>query len=213
MSQKTWADETSGRAVVSAGGDRTSSRGACQGADRCFIMSTDRLRAAQGLIERGVSVIPIGLDKKPVTRWAAFQEAHATPDNLRAWFGNRHKERNIGIVTGRISGLVVVDAKPPDLFHRCGLAHAWSPQQIAGWLRRAYPDDPSMHVSHETIYLSLFVQSRGVLKKALQAQLRQRHTLRRPRSVCELIGFLHVKLGLPRPGEGGVTALTPQTHA
>ena len=46
------------------------------------------------------------------------------------------------------------------------LAHAWSPQQIAGWLRRAYPDDPRMHVSHETIYLSLFVQSRGVLKKA-----------------------------------------------
>ena len=38
-----------------------------------------------------------------------------------------------------------------------------------------------MHVSHETIYLSLFVQSRGVLKKALQAQLRQRRTMRRPR--------------------------------
>ena len=37
------------------------------------------------------------------------------------------------------------------------LAHAWSPQQIAGWLRQAYPDDPTMHVSHETIYLSLWV--------------------------------------------------------
>ena len=47
------------------------------------------------------------------------------------------------------------------------LAHAWSSQQIAGWLRQAYPDDPTMHVSHETIYLSLFIQSRGVLKKAL----------------------------------------------
>ena len=46
------------------------------------------------------------------------------------------------------------------------------PSRIAGWLRRAYPDDPTMPVSHETIYLSLFVQSRGVLKKALQAQLR-----------------------------------------
>ena len=64
------------------------------------------------------------------------------------------------------------------------LAHAWAPQQIAGWLRQAYPDDPSMHVSHETIYLSLFVQSRGVLKKGLQAQLRQRHTMRRPRTVA-----------------------------
>ena len=45
-----------------------------------------------------------------------------------------------------------------------------------------------MHVSHETIYLSLFVQSRGVLKKALQAQLRQRHTLRRPRTAAPKTG-------------------------
>ncbi len=37
------------------------------------------------------------------------------------------------------------------------LALEWSPQQIAGWLRQAYPGDPTMHVSHETIYLSLFV--------------------------------------------------------
>ena len=68
------------------------------------------------------------------------------------------------------------------------LAHAWAPQQIAGWLRQAYPDDPSMHVSHETIYLSLFVQSRGVLKKGLQAQLRQRHTMRRPRTAAPKSG-------------------------
>ena len=68
------------------------------------------------------------------------------------------------------------------------LAHAWSPQQIAAWLRQAYPDDPSMHVSHETIYLSLFVQSRGVLTKALQAQLRQRHTMRRPRTAAPKSG-------------------------
>ena len=58
------------------------------------------------------------------------------------------------------------------------LALEWSPQQIAGWLREAYPDDAAMHVSHETIYVSLFVQSRGVLKKALLAHLRQRRTHR-----------------------------------
>ena len=68
------------------------------------------------------------------------------------------------------------------------LAHAWSPQQIAGWLHQAYPDDPTMHVSHETIYRSLFVQSRGVLKKALQAQLRLQHTVRRPRSAAKKSG-------------------------
>ena len=64
------------------------------------------------------------------------------------------------------------------------LALEWSPQQIAGWLRQAYPDDPPMHVSHETIYRSLFVQSRGVLKKALLAHLRQRRTYRRPKSAA-----------------------------
>ena len=68
------------------------------------------------------------------------------------------------------------------------LVQKWSPQQIAGWLRQAYPDDPTMHVSHETIYLSLFVQSRGVLKKALQAQLRQRRTIRRPRATAPKTG-------------------------
>ena len=63
-------------------------------------------------------------------------------------------------------------------------AREWSPQQIAGWLRQAYPDDPTMRVSHETIYLSLFVQSRGVLKKALVEHLRQRRTYRRPKSAA-----------------------------
>jgi IS30 family transposase len=55
----------------------------------------------------------------------------------------------------------------------------WSPQQIAGWLQRTYPKNPDMQVSHETIYLSLFVQSRGVLKKALIRHLRRRKTMRR----------------------------------
>src|SRR5215472_5854151 len=64
------------------------------------------------------------------------------------------------------------------------LAAQWFPQQIAGWLRRAYPDDPEMHVSHETIYLSLFVQSRGVLKKTLLAHLRQRRLYRRPKTAA-----------------------------
>jgi len=57
----------------------------------------------------------------------------------------------------------------------------WSPQQIAGWLMRTYPQDPDMQVSHETIYLSLFVQSRGVLKQALIRHLRRRKTMRRSR--------------------------------
>jgi transposase, IS30 family len=56
----------------------------------------------------------------------------------------------------------------------------WSPQQIAGWLERAYPGDPELRVSHETIYMSLFVQSRGALRKELTRYLRTRRMVRRP---------------------------------
>jgi IS30 family transposase len=59
------------------------------------------------------------------------------------------------------------------------LAQQWSPEQIAGWLRRQYPGDPSMQISHEAIYRSLFIQSRGVLKKELTAHLRTRRQMRR----------------------------------
>jgi IS30 family transposase len=57
----------------------------------------------------------------------------------------------------------------------------WSPEQIAGWLRHIYPDDEAHQVSHETIYRSLFVQARGVLKKDLQAHLRSGRAIRRSR--------------------------------
>jgi IS30 family transposase len=48
----------------------------------------------------------------------------------------------------------------------------WSPEQISGWLKTEYPNDKSMRVSHETIYRSLFIQARGVLKKELIQHLR-----------------------------------------
>jgi IS30 family transposase len=54
----------------------------------------------------------------------------------------------------------------------------WSPQQIAGWLKSSFPDNPAMQLSHETIYRSLFVQARGVLKKELISHLRIRRTMR-----------------------------------
>jgi IS30 family transposase len=55
----------------------------------------------------------------------------------------------------------------------------WAPQQIAGWLRREYHNQATMRVSHETIYRSLFVQAKGVLKKELQSHLRTQRLLRR----------------------------------
>jgi len=59
------------------------------------------------------------------------------------------------------------------------LMRNWSPEQIAGWLKRAYPNNESNQVSHETIYRSLFIQTRGVLKKELQQYLRTQRAIRR----------------------------------
>jgi IS30 family transposase len=61
------------------------------------------------------------------------------------------------------------------------LRHNWAPEQIAGWLKRTYPDNEAYHVSHETIYRSLFVQARGVLKKELMQHLRTGRPMRRSR--------------------------------
>jgi len=57
----------------------------------------------------------------------------------------------------------------------------WSPEQIAGWLKREYPGNERNQVSHETIYRSLFIQARGVLKKELQQYLRTQRAIRRSR--------------------------------
>ncbi|MGF7151390.1 IS30 family transposase [Sphingomonas zeicaulis] len=61
------------------------------------------------------------------------------------------------------------------------LRRKWSPEQIAGWLRRSFPDEERHRVSHETIYKSLYIQARGVLKKELLEHLRARRTIRRSR--------------------------------
>jgi len=55
----------------------------------------------------------------------------------------------------------------------------WSPEQVSGWLKTEYPKDERMRVSHETIYRSLFIQARGVLKKELMGHLRTKRRMRR----------------------------------
>ena len=61
------------------------------------------------------------------------------------------------------------------------LKQSWSPEQIAGWLKREYPHEAHNQVSHETIYRSLFIQARGVLKKELLQCLRSKRSIRRSR--------------------------------
>ena len=66
------------------------------------------------------------------------------------------------------------------------LAAQWSPQQITHWLRATFPSDAEMQVSHETIYRSLFVQSRGVLKRQLQQHLRRHRPIRHARAAARV---------------------------
>jgi DNA-binding CsgD family transcriptional regulator len=76
----------------------------------------------------------------------------------------------------------------------------WSPEQIAGWLKRTHPEDECNQVSHETIYRSLFVQTRGVLKKELLSHLRSKRSMRRSKPV-DPNGAAHETLLLRRRRE------------
>jgi len=87
--------------------------------------------------------------------------------------------------------------KPCKLVQNRELAHLvasklrleWSPEQIAGWLKRSYPHDESYQVSHETIYRSLFIQARGALKKELVEHLRRTRGMRRSRHHTQKTGL------------------------
>jgi len=74
----------------------------------------------------------------------------------------------------------------------------WSPEQIAGWLKRRYRGEEHNQVSHETIYRSLYVQARGVLKKELMQHLRSKRTIRRSKHAT-----------LKRDGLGQITNAIP----
>ncbi len=58
------------------------------------------------------------------------------------------------------------------------LREYWSPEQIAGWLKQAYPTNKALNVSHETIYKSLYIQGKGLFRKELMNHLRTRRKLR-----------------------------------
>ena len=72
------------------------------------------------------------------------------------------------------------------------LALQWSPEQISGWLKQEFPTHQDMQISHEAIYRSLFIQTRGVLKKELTAQLRTARRMRRPKNHNAKSGQGHI---------------------
>jgi len=107
---------------------------------------------------------------REISRNGGYDNYRATQADLSAWV-RAHRPKRCKLACNRTLGRAVATK----------LQLNWSPEQISGWLKIEYPNDESNHVSHETIYRSLFVQARGVLKKELQQYLRSQRTIRRSR--------------------------------
>lgn len=121
------------------------------------------LRHIAAVLERAPSTI-----MREVARHGGREGYRAAVAAAQAWEYARRPKRCRLATQPRLRRLVA---------HK--LQRDWSPEQIAGWLTRHFPHEPLMRVSHETIYRSLFIQARGVLKKELLAHLRSRRTTRR----------------------------------
>src|SRR3954470_16943534 len=113
---------------------------------------------AAGLSLRSIAV---GLGRAPstVSREVAARGGRgryrATPADQLAWARARRRKACKLATRPALRAIVVEKLKQEQ----------WSPQQIAGWLKTTYPDDPEMQLSHETIYRTLFIQSRGPLRR------------------------------------------------
>jgi IS30 family transposase len=107
---------------------------------------------------------------REVTRHDGRPAYRAHDADRQAWISTLRPKRCLLAVNRKLRNIVASK-----------LILDWSPEQISGWLKGQYPDDESMRVSHETIYRSLFIQARGVLKKELMDHLRSQRRMRRSR--------------------------------
>ncbi len=105
---------------------------------------------------------------REVERNGGRRNYRAAQADVRAWERARRPKRCLLTESERLCDVVAKRLKED-----------WSPQQISGWLKRRYPDDEAMRVSHETIYRTLFVQTKGALKRELLVHLRSRRMMRR----------------------------------
>lgn len=146
------------------------------------LTSRDRETISRGL-SAGASVRTIArtLRRAPSTisreiiRNAGPNRYRALEAEARAWQQAKRPKRCRLATTVRLRAVVTAT-----------LRANWSPAQIAGWLVIEYPETPSMQVSHETIYRSLFVQARGALKRELTAHLRTRRPTRRSKRASKV---------------------------
>ena len=123
------------------------------------------LRAIAARLKRAPSTI-----SREVRRNGGLKHYRASRADQAAW-DRAHRPKPCKLIINRALARLV----------GMKLRALWSPEQIAGWLKCAYPDDESHQVSHETIYKSLFIQARGALKKELLQHLRSKRTMRRSR--------------------------------
>ena len=129
------------------------------------LVNGDSLRLIAIRLARAASTV-----SREVTRNGGLVQYRAAVSEKRAW-ARALRPKLCKLATHRPLRKVVARL----------LRRNWSPQQIAGWLRRKHPDEEAFWVSHETIYRSLFVQARGVLKKELVEHLRSHRPIRRSR--------------------------------
>ena len=137
----------------------------------------EREEISRGLAEgRSVRSVALQLGRAPSTvsreikRNGGSSDYRATEADDAAW-DRALRPKRCKLVEDRDLARVVTDK----------LRLLWSPEQIAGWLKHTYPSDETWHVSHETIYRSLFIQTRGALKKELLQYLRRTRGMRRSR--------------------------------
>ena len=131
--------------------------------------SGSSLRAIAGRLHRAASTV-----SREVARHGGRPAYRSYAADQQAWNAGLRPKRCL--LAGNIDLRDVVASK---------LMLDWSPEQIAGWLKARYPHNESMRVSHETIYRSLFIQARGVLKKELMDHLRSKRRMRRSRHASE----------------------------
>jgi IS30 family transposase len=159
--------------LVRCGGIRPASRRRAPGR-----LSLDEREEISRGLAAGLSLrsIAAGLGRAPstVSREVAAQGGRvgyrAAPADQRAWVRARRRQACKLATHRRLRAMVAEKLQQEQ----------WSPEQIAGWLKATYPDDVEMQVSHETIYRTLFIQSRGALRKELTAHLRTGRVIRRP---------------------------------
>ena len=125
----------------------------------------DSLRTIAARLGRPASTVC-----REVNRNGGRRNYRAMKADERAWKRARRPKRCLLAMNERLREMVAEK-----------LREDWSPQQISGWLKREYPSDEAMYVSHETIYRTLFVQARGALKRELLAHLRSRRIMRKSR--------------------------------